>query len=52
MEGGSWVDDSGSYRYYAAIQRSAVDTCVMYRVEVLYGTSWQGAGRSSWGNCG
>ncbi|PSK67765.1 hypothetical protein B0E53_00236 [Micromonospora sp. MH33] len=52
VEGGSWVDDSGSFKYYAAIQRSAVDKCVMYRGEVLYGTSWQSAGRSSWGNCG
>ncbi|MEU1689883.1 hypothetical protein [Micromonospora sp. NPDC005707] len=52
VEGGSWVDDSGNYKYYAAIQRSARDKCVMYRGEVLYATSWQSAGRSSWGNCG
>ena len=52
VEGGSWVDDSGNYKYYAAIQRSARDKCVMYRGEVLYFTSWQGAGRYSWGNCG
>ncbi|MFC4149972.1 hypothetical protein ACFO0M_27280 [Micromonospora mangrovi] len=50
--GGSWVYQSGSYKYYAAIQRSAVDKCVMYSGEVLYGTNWQSAGRDSWGNCG
>ncbi|MGB2571022.1 hypothetical protein ACPFP2_21595 [Micromonospora citrea] len=33
-------------------QRSARDRCMMYSGEVLYGTSWQGAGRYSWGNCG
>ncbi|TDC37841.1 hypothetical protein E1211_09155 [Micromonospora sp. 15K316] len=52
VEGGSWVYDSGNYKYYAAIQRSARDKCVMYSGEVLYFTSWQGAGRYSWGNCG
>ncbi|MEU4555424.1 hypothetical protein EV382_2846 [Micromonospora violae] len=52
VEGGSWVEDSGNYKYYAAIQRSAVDKCVMYRGEVMYFTSWQIAGRYSWGNCG
>ncbi|MFC0505231.1 hypothetical protein [Micromonospora costi] len=52
VEGGSWAYDSGNYKYYAAIQRSARDKCVMYDGEVLYATSWQGAGRYSWGNCG
>ncbi|SCL71085.1 hypothetical protein GA0070606_5606 [Micromonospora citrea] len=52
VEGGSWVEDPGNYKYYAAIQRSAVDKCVMYRGEVMYFTSWVSAGRSSWGNCG
>ncbi|MEV4489894.1 hypothetical protein AB0K04_07255 [Micromonospora coxensis] len=52
VEGSSWVYDSGSFKYYAAIQRSAQDRCVMYSGEVLYGTSWQGAGRYTWGNCG
>ncbi|GIJ30148.1 hypothetical protein Vqi01_53100 [Micromonospora qiuiae] len=52
VEGSSWVYDPGNYKYYAAIQRSARDRCVMYSGEVLYGTSWQGNGRSSWGNCG
>lgn len=52
VEGGSWVSDSGNYKYYAAIQRSAVDKCVMYNGKVLYFTSWQSAGRLSWGNCG
>ncbi|SCF34775.1 hypothetical protein GA0074695_5887 [Micromonospora viridifaciens] len=52
VEGSSWVGDSGNYKYYAAIQRKAVDKCVMYRGEVLYFTMWQSAGRLSWGNCG
>ncbi|GGM21230.1 hypothetical protein GCM10011608_02360 [Micromonospora sonchi] len=52
VEGSSWAYDPGSYKYYAAIQRSARDKCVMYSGEVLYGTSWQSAGRYSWGNCG
>ena len=51
VEGGSWVYDSGNFKYYAAIQRSARDKCVMYNGEVVYFTSWQGAGRYSWGNC-
>ncbi|MGC5055035.1 hypothetical protein ACLQ2S_26725 [Micromonospora sp. DT48] len=52
VQGSSWVYDSGSYKYYAAIQRSARDRCAMYSGEVLYGTSWQSGGQSSWGNCG
>ncbi len=52
VEGSSWVGDPGNYKYYAAIQRSARDKCVMYRGEVLYFTMWQSAGRLSWGNCG
>ncbi|GAA1397914.1 hypothetical protein ACFQZ4_09305 [Catellatospora coxensis] len=52
VEGGSWVADSGNYKYYAAIQRSARDKCVMYSGEVLNGTMWAENGRSSWGNCG
>ncbi|GAB3799824.1 hypothetical protein GCM10027605_14190 [Micromonospora zhanjiangensis] len=52
MEGSSWAYRSGNYKYYQTIQRSAVDKCVMYTGEVLYGTSWQGGGRLSWGNCG
>ncbi|WP_111132434.1 hypothetical protein [Micromonospora deserti] len=52
VEGASWVYDSGNYKYYAAIQRPARDKCVMYSGEVLYFTSWESAGRYSWGNCG
>ena len=52
VEGQSWVEQSGSYKYYAAKKRSAVDACVMYAGDVLYGTSWQSAGRYTWGNCG
>ncbi|MFG2053107.1 hypothetical protein ACGFI9_03665 [Micromonospora sp. NPDC048930] len=52
VEGASWVTDSGNYKYYAAKQRYAADTCVMYEGEVLYGTMWAAAGRYTWGNCG
>ncbi|MEJ3747520.1 hypothetical protein WEI85_30055 [Actinomycetes bacterium KLBMP 9797] len=52
VEGESWVEQSGSYKYYAAKRRSAVDACVMYAGEILYGTSWASNGRYSWGNCG
>ncbi|WP_203916733.1 hypothetical protein [Rugosimonospora africana] len=52
VEGGSWVYASGNFKYYETIQRSAVDKCVMYDGDVLYGTNWEGAGRYSWGNCG
>lgn len=51
VEGESWVEQSSNYKYYAAKRRPAVDACVMYAGEVLYGTSWQSAGRYSWGNC-
>jgi hypothetical protein len=52
VEGSSWITQSNSYKYYAARQRSAVDACVMYAGEVLYGTSWYANGRHTWGNCG
>jgi hypothetical protein len=53
VEGGSWgTPDSGNYKYYAAIEKSAVDKCVMYDGSVLYFTSWQSNGRYTWGNCG
>jgi hypothetical protein len=52
VEGGSWATDSGNDKYYAAKQRSARGTCVMYEGEVLNGTMWQAAGRYTWGNCG
>jgi hypothetical protein len=52
VQGGSWVPDSGNYKYYAAVRRSAVDKCVMYDGSVMYFTSWQTNGRYTWGNCG
>lgn len=52
VEGSSWAYASGNFKYYETIERSAVDTCVMYEGEVLYGTNWESAGRYSWGNCG
>ncbi|MEU5722326.1 hypothetical protein [Micromonospora sp. NPDC047738] len=52
VEGSSWATDSGNYKYYAAKQRAARDTCVQYEGEVLYGTMWAGNGRYTWGNCG
>lgn len=52
VEGSSWVGQSGNFKYYAAIQRQAIDKCVMYEGEVLNGTSWVGNGRYTWGNCG
>jgi len=52
VQGASTYNDSGSYKYYAAVDHSAVDTCVKYSGDVLYGTSWESAGRSTWGNCG
>ena len=52
VEGGSWVYQSGNFKYYETIQRSARDKCVMYGGDVLYFTSWEGASRSTWGNCG
>ncbi|MEV4753725.1 hypothetical protein AB0J86_01225 [Micromonospora sp. NPDC049559] len=52
VEGSSWAEQSGNYKYYAAVQRSAVDTCVMYEGDILNGTMWVGAGRTTWGNCG
>lgn len=52
VEGGSWVYRSGNFKYYETVEQSAVDKCVMYEGDVLYGTDWEGAGRSVWGNCG
>lgn len=52
VQGSGSFTQSGNYKYYAAKQHSAVDTCVKYAGEVLNGTMWAGAGRSSWGNCG
>ena len=52
VQGASTYTDSGNYKYYAAKQHSAVDTCVKYEGQVLYGTMCEGAGRDSWGNCG
>jgi hypothetical protein len=52
VEGSSWVEQSSNYKYYAAIQRQAIDKCVMYQGEVLNGTMWATAGRNTWGNCG
>ncbi|GIH20543.1 hypothetical protein [Rugosimonospora africana] len=52
VEGGSWVERSGNFKYYETIQRSAVDKCVMYSGDILYFTSWEGSSRSTWGNCG
>ena len=52
IQGSGSFTQSDNFKYYAAKQRSAVDTCVKYDGEVLYGTSWVGAGRSTWGNCG
>ena len=52
VEGSSWAVQSGNYKYYAAVDRSAVDKCVKYSGEIMYGTSWYSNGRSSWGNCG
>ncbi|NJP31578.1 hypothetical protein [Micromonospora thermarum] len=46
-----WVSDSGSYKYYAAVQRYARDMCVQYAGSALYGGYWQGNGRYTWGNC-
>lgn len=52
VEGSNWATQSGNYKYYAAVDRSATDRCVRYEGEVLNGTMWAGNGRSSWGNCG
>ncbi|SBT46654.1 hypothetical protein [Micromonospora narathiwatensis] len=52
VEGSSWVTDSGNYKYYAAIQRSARGACVMYEGEVMNFTMWFSNGRNAWGNCG
>lgn len=52
VQGSGTYTQSSNYKYYAAKQHSAVDTCVKYEGEVLYGTMWEGAGRDSWGNCG
>jgi hypothetical protein len=52
VEGSSWAVQSDNYKYYAAVDRSAVDKCVKYSGEIMYGTSWYTNGRNSWGNCG
>jgi len=52
VQGSGSFTQSDNYKYYAAKQRSAVDTCVRYSGEILYGTMWEVAGRSTWGNCG
>ncbi|SBT37307.1 hypothetical protein [Micromonospora auratinigra] len=46
-----WQSDSGSYKYYAAVQRYANNMCVQYYGSALYGGYWQGNGRTTWGNC-
>jgi hypothetical protein len=52
VQGSGTYTQSGNYKYYAAKQHSAVDTCVKYQGDVLYTTMWEGAGRDTWGNCG
>ncbi|MFG2054283.1 hypothetical protein ACGFI9_09635 [Micromonospora sp. NPDC048930] len=46
-----WQSDSGSYKYYAAIQRYGRGMCIQYWGSALYGGYWQGNGRDTWGNC-
>jgi hypothetical protein len=52
VQGSDWKPQESSYKYYAAVQQYAADKCVQYNGEVLYGTSWVGNGRYTWGNCG
>jgi hypothetical protein len=52
VQGSGTYTQSSNYKYYAAKQHSAVDTCVKYNGQVLNGTMWAGAGRDTWGNCG
>ena len=51
VQGSGTYTQSSNYKYYAARQHYAADTCVKYSGEVLNGTMWAGAGRSTWGNC-
>jgi hypothetical protein len=46
------LTDKGRYKYYAAIEGNARDTCVAYRgtMSVAGGESYSG-GREDWGNC-
>lgn len=48
----SWVEQTGSYKYYAAVQASASNKCVEYDGWVQgSGGDWANGGRYAWGNC-
>lgn len=52
VQGQGHYHDRGNYKYYAAVQARAVDTCVQYYGEMLYRSWVIMEGRFSWGNCG